>query len=353
MKVYNLSFKILAFAAIFSFVFTFSCRSKKTGQTDANGTEPNAAVKSSSGDIAVTVNGKTIKESQIEEIIAPILQKNTQMEPAVLEQNRKMIRESVLNQLIEETLLDEKIAQANIEVTEKEVIDQITEMAQPMSLEDVKKKLIEDGRSFDELKNDIKQRLAYRKFIEAQSVGTINVTEADAKKYYDENPKQFQQPEEVRASHILVMLKPEGTDVNAAKAKAKEKIQGLLQKIKDGADLAELAKANSDCPSAKDGGDLNYFPRGMMTEPFEKAAFELEVGKISDIVETDYGYHIIKVTDHRQARVLSFEDAKVNIIEELTQQKKAEFANEYIESLKKEANIVYPPGKEPQPLKNL
>jgi peptidyl-prolyl cis-trans isomerase C len=187
--------------------------------------------------------------------------------------------------------------------------------------------------------------------MEAQWVGKINITEEDAKKHYDESPTQFEVKEQVRASHILI--KPDITDPNndpnQAKAEAKAKIQDLLEQIKDGADFAELAKANSACPSAAGGGDLKFFTRGKMAPPFEKAAFALEVGKVSDIVETQFGYHIIKVTDRKDAGTTSFEQAGDNIIKQLTQKKQKEFADKYIESLKAAANIVYPPGKEPTP----
>jgi parvulin-like peptidyl-prolyl isomerase len=86
-----------------------------------------------------------------------------------------------------------------------------------------------------------------------------------------------------------------------------------------------------------------------MESPFDKAAFELEVGKVSDIVETRFGYHIIKVTGHKDAGTTSFEQARDSLIRQLTQKKQNEFDNKYIESLKAEANIVYPPGKEPTP----
>jgi peptidyl-prolyl cis-trans isomerase C len=215
-------------------------------------------------------------------------------------------------------------------------------------LDDLKKQIESRGQSFDEVKQQAQKGLAYQKVMEAQWAGKINVTEDDAKKYYDENPKRFETPEQIRASHILI--KPVLTDPNAdpsadpneAKAKAKAKTQDLLEQIKGGADFAELAKAHSTCPSAPNGGDLNFFPRGQTTPSFEKAAFELEVGQISDIVETEYGYHIIKVTDHKDAGVTSFEQAKDNIIKQLTQKRQSEFANEYIESLKAAANIVYP-----------
>jgi len=183
--------------------------------------------------------------------------------------------------------------------------------------------------------------------LEAQLTGKVNITEDDARKFYDENPKQFERSEQIRASHILI--KPvfiKDGDPNEAKAAAKVKAQDMLKKAKSGADFAQLAISNSMGPSAPKGGDLGFFSKGDMTPAFEKVAFELSVGQISDIVETGYGYHIIRVTDHREPGVISFDEVKNSIIRNLTINKQAELTKEYIESLKAEADIVYPPANQ-------
>ena len=122
----------------------------------------------------------------------------------------------------------------------------------------------------------------------------------------------------------------------------------MLEQIKAGADFAELAKANSDGPSAPQGGELGLKPRGSWVKPFEDAAFALEVGQVSDVVQTRFGYHIIKVTDHQDPNTISFEEAKDDVIEWLTRNKQNSLTKKYIESLKATADIVYPPGKEPK-----
>jgi len=194
-----------------------------------------------------------------------------------------------------------------------------------------------------------KKRLGYQKLFESRFDDKVNITEEDTKNYYSENQQQFETPQQLRASHILI--KPDTSDPNlepaSAKAAAKARAQELLEQINAGADFAELAKANSDCPSSARGGDLGFFSRGRMVPAFEEAAFALEVGQVSDIVETQFGYHIIKVTDRKDASVTMFEQAKDDILKLLTQTRQAELAKEYIESLKAQANIVYPPGEEP------
>jgi peptidyl-prolyl cis-trans isomerase C len=377
------SLRVSTCLAVLFAVFSLSCRSKSNDETEANKprqnpdrieartdvkTDVNSVVNSVEpapaeqpyNNIAVTINGVDILEDELQRIIKPQLEQmakqNKQLPPAFAQAYRKQIRQKALDRIIVGQLLGEKVKEKNIVITEEEVTGQLTKIAAaqkpPMSLEELKEKTAQYGQDFDELKRQIRKGMAYQKIVEAQWAGKINITEEDAKKYYDENPTKFEIPEQVRASHILI--KPDTTDAdpNQAKEKAKAKTQDLLEQIEKGADFAALAKANSDCPSAAQGGDLNFFSRGKMVPPFEKAAFDLEVGKVSDIVETQFGYHIIKVTDRKEASTTSFEQAKNNIIRQLTQEKQSEFANEYIESLKAEADIVYPPGKDPASLTN-
>ncbi len=368
--------RVLVCVVVFFTAFGLSCKPKSIEQADANKPQPTPAKieaeakadvnlvepqtpEEPADNVAVTVNGVDITEAELQKLMRPQLEKmakqSAQLPPAFAQTLEKQLRQQVLNQIIIGRLLDEKVKEANIVITEQDVIKQIEQIASAqkplLSVEELKNIVENQGYVFDDWKNEIRKQLGRRKLFRSQFSDSINVTEEDAKKHYDENPTQFEVKEQVRASHILI--KPDITDPNndpnQAKAEAKAKIQGLLEQIKGGADFAELAKANSICSSAAQGGDLKFFPRGIMAAPFEKAAFELEVGKLSDIVETQFGYHIIKVTGHKDAGTTSFEQARDNIIGQLTQNKQKELANKYIDSLKAEANIVYPPGKEPTP----
>ena len=307
-------------------------------------------------DIAVTVNGIDITESQVDAQVTQELGRMRippQMPPQFLEQYKKQLRRQALERLIGSVLVDEKI-KAEVVVTEEEVLGYLEGMAAaqrpPLTLEDIKRQIAASGRSFDEIKENIRRGLGYQRLMMAQWAGRINVTEVDAKKYYDENPRRFESPEQVRASHILI--KPDMSDPNAdpneAKAKAKAKAEELLKKIKAGDDFATLARANSACSSAARGGDLGLKPRRTWARPFEEAAFKLKVGQASNVVETQYGYHIIRVTDRKEPSRMMFEQAKDGIISELTRKRREEIAKEYIDSLKAKAKFVYPPGKEPK-----
>lgn len=354
----------LAWFFVILFVSTFSL----AANTNANATKPSSfaqttvkepnVVKSSQTEspdsVAVTVNGVDITEGQIEAQMKPLLERMSgqaaQLPPSFVEQYKKQLRQQTLERMIVERLLDEKVKDANIVVTEEEALEQLKEMAsqQGLSLEDLKALIGARGQSFDETKQRLRRGMGYQKLIEAQLADKVKVTKDDAQKYYSENKSEFEIPEQVRASHILITpdTADPNTDPNQAKAKARAKAESLLKQIRDGADFAELARVNSSCSSAAKGGDLNYFSRGQMVPAFEKAAFELKVGQLSDIVETQFGYHIIKVTDHRDPNTMTFEQAKDDIIKALTQQKQAEFVKQYVESLKMQAKIVYPAGKD-------
>ncbi|MBA7602309.1 Chaperone SurA [subsurface metagenome] len=307
--------------------------------------------------VAVTVNGFDITEEDVEEKIKPRLERmaarNKQLPPAFIEQLRTRMRKEALERMIVERLIDEQVKAARIVVTAEDVNDLIKAMAasQKMSVDDMKALIEASGQSFEQWKQQMQfeKGIAYQKLFESKFDDKVNITEEDARKYYSENQQQFEIPEQVRASHILI--KPDTSDPNVepalAKAAAKAKAEELLKQIKDGDDFAELALANSGCPSSARGGDLGFFSRGRMVPAFDKAAFALEVGQVSDIVETQFGYHIIKVTDRKDASTTMFEQAKDDILKLLTQTRQAELAEEYIESLKAQANIVYPPGEEP------
>jgi len=366
---------ILASLVVFTVVFSSGCEPTDPAKTNSAESESSAVTKApvetktetkteapaqtTVDSVAVTINSVDITESQIEAQVKPQLERMAaRVPPAFAEQYKKQLRQQVLDKIIVERLLDERVKAEKIVVTEEDVTDQIKEIASqqqpPLSLEDFKVLIEATGQSFDEVKQWVQKRLGYQKLLQAQFADKINITEDDAKKYYSENKKPFETPEQVRVSHILI--KPDTTDPNAdpneVKARAKAKTENLLKQIKGGADFAELALANSDDPrSAAKGGDLGLFPRGGMAptlETFEKTAFELKVGQVSEIVETQFGYHIIKVADRKDTSVKTFEQAKDDILKMLTQTRQGELAKEYINVLKAKANIVYPASKEPK-----
>lgn len=353
---------ISAWLIILIVVFGLGCRKKPSAETepepnapariDTKIAEPKQVAKAAADGVAVTVNGQDITENEVE---AEINKMAPRIPRGYLEKNEEQLRQQTLERMITMRLLDERIKAVKIVVTEEEVLGQIKEIAsqQGLSLDDFKAMLQTQGMNFDEWKQQMQfeRRIQFQKLFDAELADQLNITEDDAKSYYSANTKQFDMPEQVRASHILI--KPDTADPNAdpseAKAKALAKAQDLLKQIKEGADFAELAKATGGYASAPKGGDLGFFNRGFMEQPFEKAAFALKANEVSDVVETQFGYHIIMVTERKEAGVKTFEQAKDEIIKRLKQQKQGELVAKYIESLKAQAKIVYPSGKEPPP----
>ena len=162
-------------------------------------------------------------------------------------------------------------------------------------------------------------------------------TDADAQDFYAKNPDKFKQGETVRASHILIEAK-EGVDEATRKA-ARAKIDGILKRAKGGEDFAALARENSADGSAAQGGDLGFFPRGQMVPAFDQAAFALKPGEISDVVTTQFGYHIIKAVEHKDAATVPLAEVSEKVKQFLSNQKKQTKADEFIASLKQKSKI--------------
>ena len=170
----------------------------------------------------------------------------------------------------------------------------------------------------------------------------VNVTDADVKKYYDDNPARFEEPEMVRASHILLLTTDPKTNAELTEdqkpAKHKE-MEGLLKRARAGEDFAKLAKKYSEDPGSKEKGGEYTFARGRMVPEFEAAAFSLQSNQVSDIVTTKFGYHIIKLNEKIPAKKVEFEKAASDIKDGLTQQELQKLYPDYLAKLRKDAGV--------------
>lgn len=188
-----------------------------------------------------------------------------------------------------------------------------------------------------ELAEITRKDIVISNFIEAKIVPSITVTDDEVKNFYNENKEQLKEEPQVKASHILI-----GVDANASaeeKQKAREKAQALLKEIKGGKDFAETAKTSSTCPSKEQGGDLGYFGKGQMVREFEQAAFAMKIGDVSDVVETQFGYHIIKLTDKKEGEAPKLEEIKEKIATFLKGQKTQKAVFDYVTNLRKDAKV--------------
>jgi peptidyl-prolyl cis-trans isomerase C len=167
---------------------------------------------------------------------------------------------------------------------------------------------------------------------------SVTVTEEDLKKHYTANEKKYTDPEQVKARHILIKVAA-GAPVEEKK-KAKEKAEGLLKRLKDGEDFSKLADEFSEDPTTKKkGGDLGFFPRGRMVKPFEEAAFSLKNGQMSGVVETQFGYHIIKVEDRKEAKVKPFEEVRESVKTQVEAEMGKAKVDEFVKKITQESGL--------------
>jgi peptidyl-prolyl cis-trans isomerase C len=175
-------------------------------------------------------------------------------------------------------------------------------------------------------------------YLKKEVVEKIGVIEDDMKLYYKLHQEEFKTPEMVRARHILIKVDKSASVED--KDKAKEKLEGILKRIKAGEDFAKLATEASDDPGSKiKGGDLGFFPKGRMVPPFEQAAFSLKPGEISEIVETPFGFHIIKVEERKDAVLEPYNKVKDKVKEKVFADFRKSRVDEFVERAMKDAGV--------------
>jgi peptidyl-prolyl cis-trans isomerase C len=289
--------------------------------------------------VAAVVNGQEIKSDKLQKAVDAHLQQKGTNIGAIRDPNRyKEVREEVLDVLIGQNLLWQS-AKKNKLLASDEEVDQLYKqyVAQYPSEDEFKARMKIEGYTEKSYREELRQQLSARKYVQEKIVKTQKVDIKEIDTFYNENKEKFKTPELVHARHILITL-----DQNADK-KQKKEARALLKKLKkevaDGADFAELAKKHSRGPSAPNGGDLGFFDRGKMVKPFEDAAFKLKPGEVSDIVETQFGYHLIKMEEKQPSRVVPKEEIAGRIEGYLLQVKYEESLNKEIERLKQDAKI--------------
>jgi peptidyl-prolyl cis-trans isomerase C len=249
------------------------------------------------------------------------------------------IREQVLASLINQEILYQEGKKEGLEPKDTELETEITKVKSGFQTPEAFQQVLKmQGLTEEKFILMVKRILTMRKFIETKIQPIAEpVTDKDISDYYEANKNQYVEPEQANARHILVKVLPDSNEQQ--KAAAKEKIQGILVKAQNGEDFAELAKANSECPSAPQGGDLGYFSRGQMVKPFEDAAFALQPGQISDIVETEFGYHIIKLENKKTGKQLTLDEVKPKINEKLSGESMDKALGDWIKPMKEKSSI--------------
>lgn len=297
------------------------------------------------------VNGEKITKSQLKKRVEKMKmayeQQGASFEGEQGEMMLKAIEAQTVEQMINQLLVKQAAIKEGVAPTDSEL---------DKRLEEVKSRFNSEQEFKDALKNynytedELKEYIAEQAMMDAlfeKVTKDVKVTEEEMKKYYDDNQDKFQEPEKVKARHILIRFDTASEKVGRTEEEAKKVAEGIIADIKGGADFAEVAKEKSEDEGSKaEGGMLGdpmggeYFARGVMVQEFDDALFALKVGEMTkEPVKTQFGYHIIKLEDKQEAKKLTYEEAKETISLELPNTRKQEKFNKYIEDLKANAEI--------------
>jgi len=275
------------------------------------------------------VNESGITSNQLENAYLNTLSQYDEATLSSLDQSAIVsFKKNILNQLIDYELLYQQGLKEKSKITNDEINLEIDKIKDNFSSpEEFDGALKANNITLTQLKEDIKRQLSINLIID-KTRKQVNISDEELLEYYNENEESFLEPEQVRARHILV--------------ETEEGANNLLLQLKEGlTDFAELAKEKSIGPSAPNGGDLGFFARGEMVKEFEDAAFSLEPGEISEVVQTQFGYHIIKCEERKEKYSPNFEEAKEQISNTLKFQGEDEAILALISKLREEATIIF------------
>ncbi|MBN2398301.1 MAG: peptidylprolyl isomerase [Deltaproteobacteria bacterium] len=290
-----------------------------------------------SEDTVAIVNGTLITQGDLDAELSMMQKQFADLDKASDEQLAE-IKRDILENLISREVLYQESQRKGIEVDEVTIDERLANIKKRLPQgEDFEGMLAEMHLTESDLRMQLREGMAIQKLVDREIIDPIGISDTESKDYYDKNPDLFKQPEKVQARHILIKIDPVGGE--AKKAEALKKIKQVQKELKEGKPFPELAKKYSECPSSAEGGDLGYFARGQMVQPFEDVAFSLKKGETSGVVETSFGYHLIQAVDKKPEVMSSYDEVKDRLTQYLKRTKAGEEAEKYVERLKGKAKI--------------
>jgi peptidyl-prolyl cis-trans isomerase C len=312
--------------------------------------------------VVVKGKGVEVKSSQVEEAFIGLKANAAARGQSIPEEQRPLIESRLAEKLAVTQLLLKKAGDEDRKKAKENADKFMAESKKRFASEAAfNTQLMALGLSSQKFYDRVLEQNICEEFLAREVKSTIKVSDESVKKFYDENPAKFEQPEMVRASHILLSTKDQ-TDPNPdqrlkrelppeKKKEREQRIRKLKERADMGEDFAKLARENSDDPAAKESGGEYTFPRGQMVKEFETAAFSMKTNQISDVIETAFGYHVIKLSEKIPAKTVPFTEAGPRIKDFLIQQ---EFAAKslpaYFAQMKKDAAIEFVGIEDPEKL---
>jgi len=290
-------------------------------------------------DKVATVNGVDISQKSLDDEINRIKQRAMPQGGEGSGVDQKKLHDQALNAIIDRELLYQESRKKEIAVSPEQVKSRTDEIKKNFPTDgDYQKALERMGLSEADLNSNIERTVAIESYIEKEIRPKVSVTEDEIKAFYTGNPNYFKKPEQLHASHILIKVPENATEKE--KAEGMDKIKSAQMRLKNGEAFDAVAKNISECPSAPKGGDLGFFGRGQMVQPFEEAAFKLKKGETSDVVTTKFGYHLIHLIDHSEEGTITLDESRHDIDAFLKEQKLNEAVARSTQELRKNAAIV-------------
>lgn len=297
--------------------------------------EPVKALPETLPDVLAKVNGEAVTRKELEDYVRNL---EGQAGGPIPADQRDRIYRGVLDQLVGYKLLLQEAKARRVVVADADVDARIAEVKKQFPSEDLfMQTLIDRKMTLEQIKADARRDLSIARLIEAEISQRVALKPGQAEDFYKNNPDRFTEPERVRASHILIAA--ENADA-AAKAQAKTKAGQILKDLKAGKDFAALARQHSQDPgSAVNGGDLGFFAQGQMVGPFNDVAFSLKPGATSDLVETQFGYHIIRVAEKQPGRTVPLEEVRPRLDEYLKHQNRESETESFVKALRAKSKV--------------
>jgi peptidyl-prolyl cis-trans isomerase C len=288
--------------------------------------------------VVARVQGETITEKDVLDAIERIARQQPMMGDQMKQKNSMYFKEA-LDTLVGLTLLKNEAKEKGI-TADKTKIDEAWEMLKKRfpSEEQFKQAMASQGFAEADVRKQIGDNLIMQQLADSIMAGQPGPSDQEIEAFYNSNPQYFQSPEQVHAAHILI--KVEGSAPAEKKAEARKTIEAIRADIESKKiTFEEAAKKSDDKSNADKGGDLGFFPRGQMVKPFEDAAFAAQPGSLSDVVETQFGYHIIRIDDKKPAGKTPLAEARKSILSFLDRAGKQKAVQNHINELKQKSKV--------------
>lgn len=322
------------------------CPSEKKTETaaDAGGTATSTSAASAAVELppgtgpVAKVNGVEIPREPFNKEYKVTIERYQRARHDVQPALRERLKDNIVRRLVDAELIRQQAEKLQVVITQAEKDEQWEAHKKRYGTDEAFKSFLERaGTTAEDVRSQFEANLLREKVF-AKVSESVSVPPAEAKDFYEKNQARYDEPEQIQASHILIRLAPNATPEEKAQKKARA--EEALKKVKaKGADFAALAKEYGEDPTKDRGGDLGLFTKGRMVKAFEDAAWAMKDGQISGIVETQFGFHIIKKTGHKAAAKKKYEQVADQIEKSLLAKKKNEAIRDALAKWKNEANI--------------